>query len=194
MLVSRGVGFIVLLRNHSPTQYTAPYSNSNTNLFAISWVLFLRWCRSSSPKIQIPWIRFLLERKHVCSTNNNLFLKKTNLEVGHWYSYFDLLLTSALGFKARADPCTYMFHCLRTMNSSDSPLRQNLSTRWQQTILSDQPKLTLSQNVWNDGLWEFFSLFQMCRKNKNLHQLFNGTFLIVGRSNLRGDVSIFICI
>ena len=40
---------------------------------------------------------------------------------------------SALGFKAKVDSVACMFHCLPTMNSSDSPLVRHLLTSWQPT-------------------------------------------------------------
>ena len=44
----------------------------------------------------------------------------------HWYPCFGLLVTSALGIKARVVPLACMFHRLYAMDFSDSPLVQNL--------------------------------------------------------------------
>ena len=43
---------------------------------------------------------------------------------------FGLLAASALRFKARVYPLTCMIQCLRTLDSTDSPLVQHLLTCW----------------------------------------------------------------
>ena len=69
------------------------------------------------------YVFYWKENTYVQQTANYFFKKRANLEVGHWYSCFDLLLTSALGFKARADPCT----CMNSSDSSVDPLATNYS-------------------------------------------------------------------
>ena len=48
---------------------------------------------------------------------------------GHWCPCFELLVTYALGFKARMDPFTCIFRHLYTTLSSDSPLVRHLLTK-----------------------------------------------------------------
>ena len=57
---------------------------------------------------------------------------------GHWYPCFGLLVTSAMGFKARMDP----LHAFVLVWSSDSPLVQNV--------------LTVNRSAWR------LSLFDQC--------------------------------
>ena len=50
---------------------------------------------------------------------------------GHWYPCLGLVVTSALGIKARVDSLTCMLHHLCAMDSQDWPLVWHLLTSWQ---------------------------------------------------------------
>ena len=57
-------------------------------------------------------------------------LRQQSFLYDHWYPRFGLLMTSALGFKARVDSLTCMLCHLHTMDSLDSPLVPHLLTSW----------------------------------------------------------------
>ena len=68
--------------------------------------------------IQLLWRTFFIKKNWTCV-----------LLWGHWYPYFGLLVTSALGFKARVDFWLVCFLAY-TYYSSDSPLVWHLPTSW----------------------------------------------------------------
>ena len=93
--------------------------------------------QSWNHSLQTKWSRDVLERFiHVATvTWMSTFLKHfwriLVLLSGHWYPRFGLLMTFALGFKARVDFLACMLHYLCAIESSDSPLVQQLLTSWQ---------------------------------------------------------------
>ena len=79
----------------------------------------IRWSLNPVPLSSIRFVGFQL----FCFFLN--FCRTQVLLWGHWYCV-GLLVTSALGFKARVDSLACMLPRLCTMNSSDSPLVRHL--------------------------------------------------------------------
>ena len=80
------------------------------------------------------------------------FWEHKSFSWGYWYPCFRLLVTSALGFKARVDP----LHAFLLVWSSDSPLVWHLLTvqmsAWQSSLFNPLTYRHVSKHWWRFGL------------------------------------------
>ena len=165
----------------------AAYATSGNR---IDWLLFL-WCSALQPighrllSHPFTWIKCLLSCPIPLAQLRQLkkiklfrLFKKNfgghhSFLWGHWYHSFGLLVTSAMGFKARVCSIVCMLHCLHAMNSSDSPLAQHLLTSWQpawQPSLLDPRTCVQALVGLQSGIFYFQTVFRSKREPFSSHR------------------------